>query len=477
MRKAADQDTPPEPPLVLDVDGTLLRTDLLYETFWAALGAHPAAALHSLARYWRAPARLKHALLSIARPDVALLPVRDQILDRAREAQAAGRSVHLASGAAGSLVDDLAAHLQFAGPNYGSTPQRNLIRDEKAAEVIARFGAGQYDYAGNAPADLPIWAQARKVIAVAPGRRVENRLRDMGKPCDIIEDGWVLRDLIGEMRPMQWLKNLLLFLPLLLAHHFQWDAALAVLAAAMAFSLAASAIYIFNDLSDLAADRAHPEKCNRPIAAGRLPIPVAMAACCLLTLVSWGLALMVSPAVWAMTAGYMVLNLGYSLVLKKRRWLDVAALAAFFLIRFLTGASAAQVQMPIWMAGVILTFFLSLACVKRLTALSRLRDRPHLPGRSYGPDDLIRLERLAYGAALGALCFFVLGVFSPHSAQLYSNTVVLSFAALPMAVWLTRVIRLSVAGRESYDPLRFVVHDLIGLALLALAGLLVVLAV
>ena len=113
----------------------------------------------------------------------------------------------------------------------------------------------------------------------------------------------------------------------------------------------------------------------------------------------------------------------------------------------------------------------------RLTALSRLRDRPHLPGRGYGPDDLIRLERLAYGAALGALCFFVLGVFSPHSAQLYSNTLVLSFAALPMAVWLTRVIRLSVAGRESYDPLRFVVHDPIGLALLALAGLLVVLAV
>ncbi|MDJ0858173.1 MAG: UbiA family prenyltransferase [Dinoroseobacter sp.] len=458
-----------EPPLALDVDGTLLRTDLLHETFWAALGKDVGATLRVAFLRLGSPAKLKRDLSLISFPAIELLPVNETIHARARKALAEGRSVRLVSGADQTLIDALAERLQLPGPHFASEPQRNLTGETKANLLRERFGIGQYDYAGNSHKDLPSWVSARKIIAVAPSTSLQHRLREIGKPFEIVAGGWTPRKLLRELRPHQWVKNLLLFVPLLAAHQFDPASFGQVALAAVAFSLGASAIYILNDLLDLDADRQHPTKCNRPIACGDLPIPVATAASGVLAFLALSLALAVGPPVAALTLLYMAGSLGYSLWLKKHRWLDVIALASLFLLRVLAGAVAADVATPPILLALTFVIFLALAWVKRTTALSRLSIREHLPGRGYSSEDLAHLKKVCYAAIAAAAILFLVYALGPVSAELYGNQVLLALAVIPLTLWLARIVRLSAAGLEDYDPVRFVLSDGVGL-LIVLSG-------
>lgn len=474
--------TPPDPdaqtiPLVLDVDGTLLRTDLLLESFWAALGHDVSATLRATARHLRRPAALKQALAGIARPEIDLLPLTPGIEALMTRARAEGRAVHLVSGAEQGLVEALAARLDLPGPHYGSAPGRNLTRATKAALLEQLFGAGGYDYAGNAAADLPAWRGARRVIAVQPGAGLARRIAALGKPVTVVPGGWHPGAALRELRPHHWVKNLLLVLPLLASHSFAPTQLLAVALAAMAFCLGASAIYILNDLLDLKADRTHPEKRHRPIASGALPIGPAMAISAALVLAAIVLSGAVSPAVTGLTLLYMASSLGYSLWLKRRRWLDVLALAAMFLLRVLTGAVAAGVAIPALIAAFAFAAFFALACVKRLTALARMSDRDHLPGRGYSRRDLVPLERAAFAAIPVSAGLLLAYVWGPHAAGLYGSPAVASLAVIPISLFLWRMVRLSLKGKEDYDPVRFLLRDRPGLLLMAAALGLFVLAV
>ncbi|PCH74940.1 MAG: prenyltransferase [Rhodobacteraceae bacterium] len=465
IRQDDDTNDTENVPLVLDVDGTLLRTDLLYETFWAALGHNLFATLRILLRFWMAPEQLKRALRTVADPNIDLLPVRLPVLDLAREAAANGRAVHLASGSDQGLVNAVAKRLDLPGEHFGSGDGCNLTGRTKAAFLTARFGEGGYDYAGDSRADKPCWQHARKVIAVAPTRRLSAWLGNLGKPVTTFDGKVSSGALIKEMRPHQWVKNLLLLLPLLISHDFQIGAVAEVLLAIAAFSIGASAIYIVNDLLDLEADRRHPEKRNRPIASGALPIRAAMAASALLVFVALGLALLVNPLVAALTLTYMASSLIYSLWLKKLRWVDIVTLACLFLLRVVTGAMAAQVDVSGWLLAFLFSVFFTLACVKRLTGLTRASNGGALRGRGYTQDDRKSLEMAAYAAVALSAVLFVAYTFSLAAAESFSSPRILVFSVIPIALWLVRVVRLSDLGKEDYDPVVFVTHDKIGLAL------------
>jgi 4-hydroxybenzoate polyprenyltransferase len=477
MDTTSDQLIENDIPLVLDVDGTLLRTDLLYESFWAALGHDLTATLLATATNWQRPQRLKHALMSIARPRIDLLPVRAAVLNMAREAVEAGRSVHLVSGSNQELIDDLASQLELPGLHFGSDCERNLTDAAKAAFLKDRFGAGGYDYAGNAQADLMSWAGARKIIVVEPSTALARKIKTLGKPIKTFADGWGISDVIRELRPHQWVKNLLLFVPLLASHTLLPTTFLTVCLAAVAFSIGASSIYVLNDLLDLEADRSHPEKKFRPIASGDLPTAAAMQVSALLALTAVLLALSASPQVALLTLAYMGGSLSYSLWFKKRRWLDLIALTCLFLLRILTGAVAANSSATPQLLALSFAVFFTLACVKRLTALSRMRQRDHLPGRGYSFHDLATLERASFTSAGLSGVIFLAYVWEEHASGLYSAPVVASLAAVPLMLWLFRMVRLSIAGKEDYDPVRFVLHDRAGLMLAVLGATLLVLAV
>lgn len=464
-------------PLIIDVDGTLLSTDMLYESFWAALGESFFTTLLVVLTSLTSPAKLKRRLLDIARPVVELLPQRPEVLDLATNARHEGRPVHLVSGSDQSLVDELAASLGLEGPHYGSDGKNNLTQHAKAAFLAEKFGPQIYDYVGDSSADLPVWANARKVIAIAPSKALKEQIARLDKPTAILPNAWGLRDVFKELRPHQWVKNILLFLPLLVAHDLSQASLATAFVAAIAFSLGASSIYILNDMLDLEADRRHPEKRNRPIASGRLPIKAAMAISTILVILSLGLSWSVAPSVAVMTFAYMLSSLIYSLYLKKLVWVDLLTLASLFLLRVLTGAVATGSDTPLWLIGFVFATFFSLACVKRITALARAFKGGHLPGRGYNHSDAPRLQWAAFGSiGLSAICFAGYA-FSPAAAALYSTPWLLLVALCAIVLWQFRVVRLSQSGKEDYDPVVLVTRDPVGLAIAAAAIICVILAV
>lgn len=460
-------------PLVLDVDGTLLRTNLLQETFWAALGRNAAATLQVVIARIGSPARMQHELAAIAMPSMDLLPLDERLLECVYAARCAGRPVHLVSSAPQGLVDALAARLALPGPHFGSDPERKISCDTKASILARQFVAEGYDYAGNSEKDLKAWQAAREIIAVAPSETLSSRLQGLGKPLEIIGHRWRLPVLLRELRPYHWTKNFLLFVPLLAAHDFDPAGLMRVALAALALSLGASAIYILNDLLDLDSDRRHPEKRNRPIASGALPIATATAASVVIGLLAMIVALAVGSAVGALTLLYMAGSLTYSLSLKKRRWLDVLTLALLFILRVFVGAVAAGVEIPLSLVAFGFMVFIALACAKRLTALSRLATEGSLPGRGYSPANLLTLKSIAYGAIAVAAGLFLVYAFGPRATELYDNQALLALAVIPLIFWLVRIVQLGIDGREDYDTVAFVLHDGVGWGIL-FAGLVLI---
>lgn len=475
--EARDQTT--DVPLILDIDGTLLRTDLLFETIWAALRLNVLATLVVLVTSLFSPAQLKRRLIKIAEPDIELMPVRQSVLQRAHAAIGQGRAVHLASGADQSQVDAVAQRFALPGPHFGSNDPLNLTGTAKADFLVARFGDKRFDYAGNAWVDLKIWQHARKLVAVAPPGRLAKRLKQLGQPVCIEPETFSLKTALREMRPHHWIKNLLFLVPLVADHNLGLTGITQVVVAMIAFSLGASALYIINDLLDLDADRRHPEKRNRPIASGALSIQSAMIICLGLMIAAPLLAWAVSPAVAALTVTYMLSSLIYSLWLKKLRWFDLLMLAWMFLLRVVTGAVASGIEASKlqYLLAFVFAVSLALAATKRITALARARHHGYLPGRGYRETHMTALQWISILSAASALAVFLAYALGPTAATLYASPRLLALAAIPLFLWFFRIIRLSELGKEDYDPTVFVTHDKIGLALVAIGIALALLAI
>lgn len=471
---------PPGPariPLVVDIDGSLLLTDISLENVWVALRKDFLACVWVLLTSFWQLAQLKRRVRLIAEPDIGSLPVRAPVLEFVRAAQQSGRPVVLASGSDQVLVDALARRLDLPGEHFGSSGDRNLTGAAKAALLVEHFGVGGFDYIGNAGVDLKVWRQARNVIVVGPGGRLARRIAALGKPVQIIGDGWKFASVLREMRPYQWVKNLLLFLPLLAAHSFAGEGLVPVLLAFAAFCAGTSAVYIANDLLDLETDRQHPQKRERPIAAGTLPIDIAMIVSVGLGVIALLIAWAVSWNVMGLLALYFVTVLTYSVRLKRVKWLDLFVLAALYTLRVLAGAVATNIGVSGWLLAFVFAVFFSLAIVKRLTELARSSSAGRLPGRAYAKDDMKPLRTISVLVAIVAATLFLAYSFSPSTVALYSDLPLLRLAIVPSTIWLLRIIQLSQLGQEDYDPVIFVEHDKAGFVIIAIGLALIFLAV
>jgi 4-hydroxybenzoate polyprenyltransferase len=450
-------------PLVLDADGTFLRTDMLLECAWAGLGTKPLETLRAC-RHWRDRARLKSDLARIAPLRVDLLPVEPEVKALAEEARAQGRPVALASASDLSLVGPLAEH-HGLDRAFGSDGRVNLKGAEKARALVAAYGEGGFDYAGNEPADMAIWERGSASVVVGD-RASAARLRAQGRPVTEIAGGWAWDDLLRAMRPHQWVKNILLLLPVIAAHDFGLPTLLMVLIGMVAFSAAASCIYLVNDLLDLEADRLHPKKCRRPFASGAVPIKAGMAATLVLGALALGIGAALGPAFLGVVALYMALSLAYSLKLKRMRWIDIATLASLYTIRVVAGAAASGVDASFFMLIFIFPVFITLGCVKRLTELTLATSDERLPGRGYGRPDREDLLNVSILGMVGALVIFFGYSFSDQGRALYPDQWILWLALVPIAWWLFRMVRLGWYGKQDYDPIVFALRDKRGVGLL-----------
>ncbi|MDJ0826061.1 MAG: UbiA family prenyltransferase [Rhodobacter sp.] len=455
-------------PLVLDVDGTFLRTDMLFECFWAALGRDPFGTLRASLTHFGHPEVLKRELADLAELRTDLLPVTPAVAALARDARAEGREVVLASASDTSLVEALARHHGLSPRSFASTTDINLKGAAKAEALVEAFGERGFDYAGDAAVDRAVWDRAQAAVIVGSHPAVARALRAAGRPVTELPGGWRGRDLARALRPHQWVKNVLLLVPAIAAHQFDLATLALVLLGIAAFSAAASSIYIVNDLLDLEADRLHATKHRRPFANGAVPIKVGMATSLALGLLALGLGAYLGAAFLGVVALYMVLSLAYSLTLKRLRWIDIAALASLYTLRVIAGAMAVDVYVTGYLLVFIFPAFVTLGCVKRMTEVTLAKGDERLPGRGYGKPDRGDLLNVACLGAFAAVLIFFLYSFTDQGRALYPTQWLLWVAILPLAAWLVRMIWLGYKGRQDYDPIVFAMRDKHGLGLICL---------
>lgn len=277
---------------------------------------------------------------------------------------------------------------------------------------------------------------------------------------------WNARALLKAIRPHQWVKNILLLLPLLAAHRFDSGSLMLALLGMVAFSAAASSIYVVNDLVDLEADRLHPKKCKRPFASGTVPLTVGMLTGLVLVSVALGVGAYLGPKFLAITLLYVFVSVAYSMRLKRMRWVDIILLASLYSVRVVAGAAAAGVAVSGAMLFFIFPVFLTLGAVKRLTELTLARNDERLPGRGYGRPDRGKLLNFAVVSMISALVIFFIYSQSAQAMALYPDRWFLWLAILPLAAWLFRMVRLGYYGKQDYDPIVFALSDKRGIGLI-----------
>ena len=467
--KNPNQKETPRRALVLDVDGSLLKTDMLFECLWAALGRHPWLAIKAVCGLFSNRAALKQRLAELAALDVSLLPVRLEVLALIAPAQAKGREVILASGSDKSLVDALSQQLNLKSAPLASDGVINLTGARKAASLTARYGR-DFEYVGDSRADIPVWQAAAGGYVVAPDSGLKKRLSKAGLSVESLSGPSSVKSLLRAMRPHQWVKNILLLLPILAAHRSDMLGVMLTLWGIAIFSAAASSIYIVNDLMDLSADRKHPAKRFRPFAAGEASIGAGMVLSLGLAMIALGGAALLSWSLFGIIALYMALSLSYSLGLKRLRWVDIAMLASLYTLRVVAGSVAAGVAMSGWLGAFVFPVFLALGGVKRLIELGKTTGEAQLPGRGYARRDRADLRNISITAAIGAVVVYTLYTYSEIAQSLYASPWEIRLAALPVALWLGRMILLGWRGRMNYDPIVFALRDPVGLALMAVGG-------
>jgi 4-hydroxybenzoate polyprenyltransferase len=449
-------------PLVVDLDGTLTPVDTLAESLIRAIRQAPLTLL--LLPLWllRGRAAFKRAIAQRALPAVAQLPYREPLLAYLRDEKAAGRRLVLATAADRAIAADVARHLDLFDEVLATEDGRNLKGEAKLEAIRASVGPA-FAYAGDSRADLPVWlaAQAAVLVGVSAGVAAQVRAR-VPIEREFPAEAAGLRAWLRALRLHQWLKNLLIFVPLLTAFAFA-DAGVLVdaFAAFLSFSLAASATYVVNDLWDLDSDRAHPRKRFRPLAAGHLPIGQALAVAGCGLAAAFALAAAVNVAFLLMLLVYLAMTSAYSWVLKQYVLIDVLTLALLYTLRIVAGAAATGIAVSSWLAAFSVFVFLSLALVKRCAELVALREAgvPATRGRDYRVDDLVVLWPLGVGAALSSVVVFGLFISAPQTIDRYATPQLLWLAAVGLTYWLARLWIKTSRGEMHDDPVVYALRD------------------
>jgi 4-hydroxybenzoate polyprenyltransferase len=470
-----------EPPLYVDLDGTLASTDLLYESFLSAVRSSPLVLLRCFGWAMRGRVCLKEELAARASIDVASLPYRAEVIEFLREERARGRRIVLTTAAWSTLAQAVSSHLGLFDDVIATSREGNVKGAAKARRIAEAGNPGGFDYLGDSAADLHVWRHCRHAYVVEGSAGLARRIPEgvaVKRVFSTAGAGAWNRDAVRALRPHQWAKNLLVFVPAAAAHLVADPAAMVAAAWAFAaFCLTASAGYILNDLLDLGADRAHPRKRDRPFAAGRLSIPhgaVLFAGC----IIAAGAIALMLPAGFALALGlYFLLAAAYSLALKRAAMLDAIVLAALYTLRIIAGTFAIAVALSFWMLAFAMFIFFSLALVKRYAELAALEADGirEAPGRAYSQRDQSLV--LALGTSSGVVSALVLALYinGETAKELYSHPQWLWLLCPILLYWVSRVWAIAARGLMHDDPVVFALRDPASYAAAAL-GALVVLA-
>ncbi len=468
-----------EKPLCVDLDGTLIQSDLLWESIVVLLGRNPFYVLRLLVWLLNGRAHLKRQVSLRVSIDPQSLPYNTEFLSYLQAQQQANRRLILVTAADRIAAEPVFRHLAIFSQMIASDHSINLKGKHKRERLVQQFGACGYDYAGDSQADLQVWKDCRRAIVVTGSSKLSRQAASISTVEQCFaknRNGWKVW--LKAIRVHQWVKNLLVFVPLIAAHQlFQVNFLRSVTVAFAAFSLCASSVYVLNDLLDLHSDRLHPAKRKRPFASGALSIPVGL---CLVTALLSACVVISLFLPWQfqlVLAVYYGLTLAYSLSLKRKLLVDVFVLSALYSIRVLAGGAVTGILLSPWLLAFCLFFFVSLALTKRFTELLGMPagSRSSLAGRRYIGADLQAIGSL--GTTSGFMCVLVLALYinSPQVLSMYQSPVLLWLLCPLILYWISRVWLIAYRGNMNVDPVLFALKDKISL-MTAFCGALIMMA-
>ncbi|MBZ7921329.1 UbiA family prenyltransferase [Ensifer adhaerens] len=448
-------------PLCVDLDGTLLAADTLWEGAAIILLRNPLMLFPMLFWLAKGKARLKHEVALRSGRRAQDWPYRQAVIDRLTEEKKTGRELVLVTGAAPSVARDIADHVGLFSSVMHSTDALNLTSSRKRQALVDRFGDGAFDYMGNSRDDIAVFEAARRAIVVAPDAAAEKWRRNHDAECLDTGKVSVLAPL-KSIRVHQWAKNVLIGVPMILNHEvLHFDAIVSVIIAFFAFSFLASAVYVVNDLSDLSNDRRHAKKRHRPLASGQMSVPTALTLAGCLVLASLSLTLLLPWKFAGVLAFYAFATTAYTFVLKRKLLVDVFTLAGLYTTRIVAGAAATGTELSFWLVSFAIFFFLSLALVKRYVELHEFEDKDggNVPGRGYLAADFEMVGQAGVASAFTAALVLALYVHSKELQEMYTTPWAL-WPLCPLVLYmLLRIWMLARRGMLHEDPVVFIMRD------------------
>jgi 4-hydroxybenzoate polyprenyltransferase/phosphoserine phosphatase len=465
-------------PLCVDLDGTLILSDVLWESV-IQLWNKPATAVRAAWALRQGKAVMKSILAKEVPIDPAALPYREDLLAYLRSQHEAGRQVILVTATHRVIAERIARYLGIFNGVMATEGALNLGGERKKEKLVATYGVGGFDYIGDHAKDLTIFSVARLSLLADPSEELRERAVRIGKVDFIFQRkrSWG-KVILRTLRVHQYAKNALLGVPLVTAHLvLNAGAWLSLMLSFLCFSMLASATYIVNDLHDLPLDRMHKKKKFRPLACGDLSIPFGIGLVFILACLSFGLTIAFLPRLFlAFLLIYTVLTLAYSFDLKRRLIVDTLTLAMLYTLRIVAGAAAISVILSEWLLMFSLFFFLSLALLKRAIELDGIVDGKRIPGRGYLSSDIDMIRSIGPTSGLLAVLVLALYINSPIVTKLYSTPQLLWLLCPLLIYWITRIWFLANRGQVNHDPIVFALMDIRSYIISLVAGIVLFLA-
>lgn len=448
--------------LVVDLDGTLVHTDLLIESAFVLAREQPYNLLRLPAWLKRGKATLKDEIAARAQLDVAHLPYNRELVDFLTEEKQRGRRIVLATAANHRYAHQVAEHLELFDDVLASDAHTNLSGEDKLAAIRELLGETPFDYAADHDDDRAIWAAARETILVGAKPATDRWATSETRVSRRIErPASGVRTWIKAMRLYQWSKNVLIFVPLLASHELlNGHTLFAAVLAFIAYGALASSVYLLNDLVDLGDDRRHPNKRHRPFASGALPVAQGVAAIPVLLLIAAVIAAFLPPIFGGVLAIYYMVTLAYSMGLKRLALIDVLTLAILYTLRLIAGGAATGIPLSFWLLALSMSLFLSLAMAKRCAELILVQaGQTSGGGRGYAASDIEALRSLGTAAGYASVVVLALYINSPDITSHYQHPVFIWLLCPVVLYWISRIWLKTMRREMTDDPIVFAARD------------------
>ena len=467
-------------PLVVDLDGTLIHTDMLHESAIRLLRDKPHFVFAIPFWLLGGKALLKQKLAHHVKSDVTSLPFNQQLIDWLQSQKDLGRKLVLCTASDKSIAGAIANHLKLFDEVIASDGVKNLAGRNKANALLEKYGENGFDYVGNSSIDLLVWEKSKQGILVNGSNRLVDQAGAVTEIEHVIPKAKNnLKTWVKVFRLHQWIKNVLIFVPIFAAHQvITRELWMNLLLAFLSFSLCASSVYIANDLLDLESDRSHPRKCSRPFASGQIPIWFGIALIPVLIIFSLIMAQYVGGSFLPWLLVYFGLTCAYSWGLKRLVLVDCLTLAILYTLRIVAGAAAVNVPLSFWLLAFSIFLFLSLAFIKRYAELQAHleSDNKKVHGRGYSTADASLVQQLGITSGYAATLVLALYLNSENVVKLYRTPEIIWGAVPLILLWISWMWLKAHRGLMHDDPIVFAIKDKVSALIGALFMAILILA-